>query len=198
MPGEDEDRDGRAGREVNAGGTTARTTAAYRHAAGRQRRLLDGGPNDYQAEACYGATLGYEDLATPRLLIMHLIGAVLCSVILLQHDMRIFEVFLWGTPTIGTHHRAAFVGLVETRMTTLAWINASLLLCGLWAGLRLGGTGLRYGGCFPLTWWALYASLLLCPAALVGCARSWPEVFAGRPLTSIVQGPIFQHNSPYV
>ena len=121
MPGEDEDRDGRAGREVNAGGTTARTTAAYRHAAGRQRRLLDGGPNDYQAEACYGATLGYEDLATPRLLIMHLIGAVLCSVILLQHDMRIFEVFLWGTPTIGTRHRAAFVGLVETRMTTLGY-----------------------------------------------------------------------------
>ena len=71
----------------------------------------------------------------------------------------------WGTPTTGAHHRAAVSGLVETRMTTLAWINASLLLCGLWAGLRLGGTGSRYGGCLPPTWWASYASLLLSQAA---------------------------------
>ena len=127
--------------------------------------MLNGGPDDYRAEACYGATSGYEDLATPHLLLTHLIGVVLCYAISLQHDMRIFEVFLWGTPTIGTRHRAAFVGLVETRMTTLAWINASLLLCGLWAGLRLGGTGLRYGGCLPPTWWALYALLLFSQAA---------------------------------
>ena len=129
--------------------------------------MLNGGPDDYRAEACYGATSGYEDLATPHLLLTHLIGVVLCYAISLQHDMRIFEVFLWGTPTIGTHHRAAFVGLVETRMTTLAWINASLLLCGLWAGLRLGGTGLWYGGCLPPTWWALYALLLFSQAAQV-------------------------------
>jgi len=164
-PGEDEDRDGRAGVDVDAGGTTAGTAAAYRHAAGQRRRLLDGGADDYRAEAFYGANSGYEDLATPRLLLGHLIGAALCSAISLRHDARIFEVSLRGTPTTGARHRAAVGGLVETRMTTLAWIKASLLLCGLWAGLRLGGTGSRYGGCLPPMWWESYASLLLSQAA---------------------------------
>ena len=150
-PGEDEDRDGRAGVNVNARGTTAGTAAAYRHAAGRRQRLLDGGAKNYRAEACYGATSGYENLAAPRLLVAHLIGAALCSAILLRHDVQIFEVSSWGTPTTGARHRAAVSGLVETRMTTLTWINASLLLCGLLAGLRLGGTGSRYGGCLPPT-----------------------------------------------
>ena len=90
--GEDKDRYGRAGVDVDAGGTTTGTAAAYRQAAGRRRRLLDGGANDYRAEVCYGATSGYEDLATPRLLLAHLIGTALCSAITLRHDARIFEV----------------------------------------------------------------------------------------------------------
>ena len=65
LPGEDEDRDGRAGLDIDAGGTTAGTAAAYRHAAGRRWCLLNGSGNDYRAEACYGVTSGYEDLATP-------------------------------------------------------------------------------------------------------------------------------------
>ena len=164
-PGEDEDQDGRAGINVNAGGTTAGMAVAYRHAAGQWRRLLNGGADDYRAEACYGATLGYEDLATPCLLLAHLIGAALCSAILLRHNAWIFEVSSQGTPTTNAHHRAAVGGLVKTRMTTLAWINTSLLLCGLWAGLHLGRTGSQYRGSLPLTWWASYASLLLLQAA---------------------------------
>ena len=148
LPGEDEDRDGRMGIDVDAGGTTAGTTAAYRHAADRRRRLLDGDADDYRAEACYGATSGYEDLATPRLLLAHLIGAALCSAISLWHDAQIFEVSSWGTPTTSARHRAAVGGLVETRMTTLAWINASLLLCTGW-GCALAGPDRGTGGASP-------------------------------------------------
>ena len=145
---------------VDAGGMTTGIAAAGRR---RWRRLVDDDVDDYRAEACYDATSGYLDLFFPHILLAYLIGVALCSAISLRYERRIFEVSSRGTPTTGARLRAPLGKLIETKMTSLAGINASLLLFGLWAALSRG-TGTRYGECLPPSWWMSYASLLLSQA----------------------------------
>jgi hypothetical protein len=196
--------------DVDAGGMTAGMAAAY-HTAGRRRRrrLLDDDVDDYRAEACYDATSGYLDLSFLRILLSYLIGVALCSAISLRYERRIFEVSSRGTPTTGARLRAPLGKLIETKMTSLAGINASLLLFGLWAGLSRGTTGARYGECLPPSWWMAYASLLLSQAAqsLVAIAtllslRGVPPVKSSSPtgygvMTTETNGGGTSDDDPY-